>query len=109
MNPNEIKKELETAMKLGDAPIGKNFGCTISKLTAKETLAYINQLEIRGRVLQDENNRLISYISDHQEVAVRHFAQRLKTEIIGFVVDASDIQEVIDNVMEEIVRDAGDI
>lgn len=45
MNPNEIKKEFETAMKLGDAPIGKYFACTISKLTAKETIDYINQLE----------------------------------------------------------------
>lgn len=45
MKPNEIKKELEYAMKIGDAPIGKYFGCIISKLTAKETLAYIEQLE----------------------------------------------------------------
>jgi hypothetical protein len=51
MTDNEIVKALEDAIKIGDAPIGKNFGCIISKLTAKETVDLINRL-------QAENERL---------------------------------------------------
>ena len=39
----EIVEALETAIKTGDAPIGKHWACTISKLTAKEALELINR------------------------------------------------------------------
>lgn len=54
MNSNRLKQKLEVAIKTGDSPIGKNFGCIISKLAAKEILVYINKLEIKVEKLEKE-------------------------------------------------------
>ncbi len=89
MNPNEIKKALECCTRLGcsdnetaDCPLKPFEDC--STILARNTLAYINQLEV-------ENNRLINQISElytsndiHKIVlrkrneAIKEFAERLK-------------------------------
>jgi hypothetical protein len=122
MKPNEIKKELETAMKLGDAPIGKNFGCIISKLTAKETLAYIEQLEAKVEMLNNECRetrrdllneiiRLEDQLETAKSEAVKEFAERLKEEKCHYTetehtfdFDGVTVED-IDNVKKEMVGD----
>lgn len=53
LNSEEIKKELETAMNMGDAPVGKYWGCLISKSTVRATLGLINQLEAELKVCNE--------------------------------------------------------
>ena len=67
LNSEEIKKELETAIKIGDSPIGKSFGCIISKSTAKATLDLINQLEAELKVCNEALDNSMKLNADLEE------------------------------------------
>lgn len=64
LTSDEIKKELELAIKIGDAPIGKHFACTISKLTAKSTLELINTYEEEISRLKKDSIGIDNFVRD---------------------------------------------
>ena len=63
MTDNEIVKALEDAMRMGDAPIGKYWGCMISKLTAKEAVDLINRQKAEIEEMKSKNSNLTSDLS----------------------------------------------
>lgn len=54
----EIIKALETAIKIGDAPIGEHWACTISKQTAKDALDLIKRQNEEIERLRAENEEM---------------------------------------------------
>jgi hypothetical protein len=45
MNPNELLNTLEKILKIGDAPVGEYWGCTITTRTVKDLIDYIKETE----------------------------------------------------------------
>ena len=60
-------------MRIGDAPIGKRFGCIVSKQTIKETIDYINKTEIDLIAMRTSAN---SYKMHYEQLEAE--VQRLK-------------------------------
>ena len=92
MTYEEIIEALETAIKIGDAPIGKNFACTISKLTAREALnllkwqnAEINHYKINLPYLEHQNEDFCGvpckFMEDLIKKKVDESAEKMQAEI----------------------------
>lgn len=91
LTDNEIKKDLETAIKIGDAPIGEHWGCMISKLTAKEALDLINRLEAEKSNLTSNLTSLQNDLTS-AKAEIERFAKLTKpTSTSGFKIEKDKV------------------
>ena len=93
MTFEDIVKALEDAMNIGDAPIGKYWGCIITKQAAKEALDLINRQQAEVAELKEKNAGLAlallcEVVNEDEQLrneitkvavseAVKEFAERL--------------------------------
>ncbi|MBO4979445.1 MAG: hypothetical protein J6D16_03465 [Clostridia bacterium] len=93
----EVIKALETAIKIGDAPIGEHWACTISKQTAKDALDLINHQKAEIAYWMDE-------AANSKKEAVKEFAEKLKERLIAGGIYPVFVKNSIDNLVKEMME-----
>lgn len=74
MSDNGIIKALETALAIGDEPIGEHWGCFLTTATVKNALDLIN----RQKAGIDRFADIGKMYSESRAEAIKEFAERLK-------------------------------
>ena len=125
LNREEIVKALEDAMRMGDAPVGKYWGCMITKLTAKEAVDLINRQKAEIERLEDKikkaKDKVIETIPLVEEdiktaksEAYKEFAEEYKDQIKnytgmftddGFMVNLEAVLSAVDFIKYKLVGD----
>jgi hypothetical protein len=95
MKDNEIVKALEDAMRMGDAPIGKYWGCMISKLTAKEAVDLINRQKKEIEAWKHYYNECLTDLKNaHVEIErLNKIAEQRKKAYFSKVAECIEIRK----------------